>query len=212
MSENEISTTSIELKGVARLRRQALRMELIPVTDFKETSYTIRTTGKKVQVLQLTESGKDKRQLMKEKFFGSTLPMVDVPLGDNFDFESDISDKVMKIDGLLALSLIRRRTGRYVCSFTDDFAKLGEEQYLARVMSINSDKQTARIIFDHWPGEYINHEYVAEKANLLSINEPVSIGPECVINLQILRDGKPHEDIIGWAKNVINRNILRKGS
>jgi hypothetical protein len=49
-----------------------------------------------------------------------------------------------------------------------------------------------------------------EKANLVAINEPISIGPECVIDMEILRDGKPHEDLIGWAKNVIDRNLLKR--
>lgn len=183
-------------------------MHLQKDVDYVVRTYTDRTSGQQTKVLELTPSGKVKRQQLTESLFNQETALhCTVPLGKEITL-SDIHDgDIMQINGLLASSLIRRRTGGYVCTFTDNFTQLEKETYKARIQRVDMEKGTVRVLFDHWPGEYLHYEYFVEIPHLMSFNEPVSIGPECVIDFQILKDGRPHEDLVGWMKNVIKRNM-----
>lgn len=202
-----------EPKRIEQLRAQARRLDFVEDEDFTIQDYTTRTHGEKLKVLVLTPQGKEKRrQLTQELFHGESETGYSVPLGREATITQLHEGDVLDINGLLAVSLIRRRTGGYVCTFTDDFSQLAEEKYKARVLHINDETGTVRIIFDHWPGEYIHYDFFLEQPNLVAVNEPISIGPECVVEFQVLADGKPHEDFLKWAKNVIQRNLLGKGN
>jgi len=190
------------------LQAQANRLQLQEEVDYVIKTYTARMGGEKIEVLELTPEGKEKRKRLTESLFKQdSSEHYDLPLGREFDFSQLHEGDTLTINGLLALSLIRRRTGGYVCTFTDDFSQLERETYRARIQRVNTENGTVRMLFDHWPGEYLHYEYFVEKPNLSAVNEPVSIGPECVVDFQILKDGKPHEDLVGWMKNVVKRNL-----
>jgi hypothetical protein len=193
---------------VETLAAQAKRLDLVEGKDFVVKAYTSRISNQKIQVLELTNEGKEKKRRVAELLFSQNSHEYSLPLGSDFKIDELGEGDVIRINGLLALSLIRRRTGGYVCTFTDNFSKLEKENYKARVQRIDTEKGTVRILFDHWPGEYNHYEYFLEKPNLTSINEPISIGPECVVNFQVLKDGQPHENLVGWAKNAVKRNLL----
>ncbi|SRR5258708_1194444 len=193
---------------IETLQAQANRMQLQEGVDYVVKKYIGRISHEEVEVLELTPKGKEKRKSVTESLFNQdSTKHLNLPLGKKFDISQIHEGDTLSVNGLLALSLIRRRTGGYICTFTDNFAQLEQEIYKARVQRVNAENETVRVLFDHWPGEYLHYEYFVEKPNLTSVNEPVSIGPECVVDFQILKDGRPHEDFVGWMKNVVKRNL-----
>lgn len=193
---------------IETLTRQANRLDLTKDTDFVVRTYTSRTSHLRIPVLELTAAGKEKRAKIVESLFNQNLPEYSLPLGNNFTINQLSRGDVINFDGLLALSLIRRRTGGYVCTFTDNFSDLEKESYQASIQHIDPAKKTVRLLFDHWPGEYHHYDYFLEKPNLTLINEPITVGPECVVDFQVLQDGKPHENLVFLVKNVVRRNLI----
>ena len=185
--------------------------KLVEGTDYRWVTYTTRVGGQTVKAIAFTPEGRAKKAAIKNELFPGEQEVLEVPLGKHLE-HGDISQlkvgDILQLDGLLALSLIRKRLGGYVCTLTDNFNQLKEERYLARVEGINRETQTVRLLFDHWPDEFFQYEYVAEKETIVAINEPVRIGPELPVKFQSLADGRAHEDWRGWAKNAIKRNLL----
>ncbi len=186
--------------------------------DFVHQLAYIYPSEKEVLLRKLTESGRAKLAAQRTELFENpktrhlTIPLHEDNQLQNNSFELRIGD-VLSMNMLLALSLIRRKNGGYVCTLTDDFSKLAEENIRAVVTSV-SEKQP-KLLFESWPSEYLTKEFITQRPgvrpteSLQIIKEPVTIGPSVTVSQETILTGHPHEDLRGWLSNAIRRNLPR---
>ncbi len=166
----------------------------------------------KITIIKLTPEGIQKRQEIIDNLFHANPERTrSIPLGPKFKIEDLKKDDVIEMDGLFALSRIRRRTGGYVCTLTDNFEKLREIRYLAVVKNVNPATNQVQLLLDQWPREFTTIGYVESTRRMEKTFEPLSIGPVITIDFENLCNGKPGEDFLEWFTNLIRRNILGQG-
>ena len=162
-----------------------------------------------IRLRRLTNEGKAKLEAKRKELFGDPeMPHLQVPLQKGQKLaEGDI----VELDMLLALSIIRKKNGGYLCTLKDDFEDLKTKKISAAIQKVSEDG--INLIFESWPDEYLQTEFVTPKlgvrptGNPEIISEPITIGPSAKTSLNTLETGRPNESFIGWAKNAIKRNL-----